>query len=142
MTRIDFYTHVNDRLGIVCQLVAKAYGLGQKVVVFTAGPGQTAELDERLWTYAQLSFVPHCRSASALAGETPVIIDHEIKQFPHLDVLINLQAEPPPFFARFERLIEVVDTDPTVAAAARNRFRHYRDSGYAVQSHNLSHLGG
>jgi len=45
-------------------------------------------------------------------------------------VLINLQAEPPSFFSRFERLAEIRRTDQTDAAAGRARFRFYRERGY------------
>ena len=52
-------------------------------------------------------------------------------------VLINLQAEPPPFFSRFERLAEIVGIDEADAAAGRVRFRFYRERGYEMRMHNL-----
>jgi DNA polymerase-3 subunit chi len=56
-------------------------------------------------------------------------------------VLINLHDAPPPFFSRFERLAEVVGADEAGAAAARERFRFYRERGYELRTHNLSERG-
>ena len=54
------------------------------------------------------------------------------------EVLINLRAEWPPFFSRFQRLIEIVSLDEQDRGQARERFKFYRDRGYAIQSHDLS----
>ncbi|WP_184037560.1 DNA polymerase III subunit chi [Chitinivorax tropicus] len=141
MTRIDFYTHVTDRAGVVCQLTAKAVAQGKRVMIFTSSPAETDAIDQRLWTFNQLSFIPHCRANHALANETPVIIDHLSDNIPHHEILINLHADWPRFFSRFERLMEIVSQEHEIATAARQRFRYYRDCGYDIQSHNLSHLG-
>ena len=50
-------------------------------------------------------------------------------------VLVNLHAEPPPFFSRFERLAEIVGVDGL--AAGRERFRFYRERGYEMRTHDL-----
>jgi DNA polymerase III subunit chi len=54
-------------------------------------------------------------------------------------VLINLHETPPPFFSRFERLAEIVSEDG--AAAARERFRFYRERGYELRTHNMAERG-
>ena len=80
----------------------------------------------------------------ALAGETPIWIDHVVEhpgdQPDRACVLINLQAEPPPFFSRFERLAEIVGIDEEDAVAARARYRFYRERGYELRTHNLAEL--
>lgn len=52
-------------------------------------------------------------------------------------LLINLAPEVPGFFSRFPRVAEVVDADPQVRAQGRERFRFYKDRGYALETHNL-----
>ena len=54
-------------------------------------------------------------------------------------VLVNLHAEPPPFFSRFERLAEIVGVDDV--PAGRERFRFYRERGYEMRTHDLRELG-
>ena len=53
-------------------------------------------------------------------------------------MLLNLAAECPPFFARHERLLEIVaPQDEAERQAARARYAFYRDRGYAIRSHDL-----
>ena len=40
----------------------------------------------------------------------------------------------PPQFARFERLLEIVGNEDEELAAGRERYRFYRDRGYAINN--------
>jgi DNA polymerase-3 subunit chi len=137
MTRIDFYTRVPDKLRTACSLAAKACGQGLKVFVFCPDPDTAQRLDRLLWTVPALGFTPHCGPHDALAAVTPVIIDHRGEAPPHEDVLLNLRPEWPPCFSRFQRLLEIVSLDEADRAAARERYRFYRDSGYDIRTHDL-----
>ena len=57
---------------------------------------------------------------------------------PHQQVLLNLGAEVPAGFERFERVIEVVGLDDADRQLARSRWRHYADRGYAMSRHDLA----
>jgi DNA polymerase-3 subunit chi len=139
MTSIDFYTHVADRLAVAGKLVAKALAQHGHVRVLTQDAAATEALDRLLWLQPATGFLPHCRLASPLAAETPVWIDHVMEHQGPASVLINLHASPPPFFSRFERLAEIVSVDD--AAAARERFRFYRERGYELRTHNMTERG-
>lgn len=141
MTTIDFYTHVADRLDVAARIVAKAYAAHGSARVLTPDRAATDALDRILWVQTPLSFLPHCRMDSAIAAETPIWIDESLEHNGPAAVLVNLTAEPPPFFSRFERLAEIVGIDETDAAAARERFRFYRERGYELRSHNLAERG-
>ncbi|WP_248321481.1 DNA polymerase III subunit chi [Caballeronia sp. Sq4a] len=134
MTRIDFHTNVGDPLAYACRLARKAYASGRSVVVL-ADPARLAAFDEQLWTFAPLEFVPHCMAKSALAQETPVVLAADLDDVPHHQVLVNLGAPVPAQFARFERLVEIIGDDADELAAGRERFRFYRDRGYAIETH-------
>ena len=108
MTTIDFYTHVDDRLAVAARIVAKAYAAHGTVRVLTPDRMTTDALDRLLWLQTALSFLPHCRMDSALAAETPIWIDELPEHTGRCAVLVNLNAAPPPFFSRFERLAEIV----------------------------------
>jgi DNA polymerase III subunit chi len=138
VTQIDFYTHVRDKLHTVCQLVAKAYERKLKVLVFSPDVATSNKLDSMLWTHLAIGFIPHTQAGNDLADATPIIIDHQGETLNHDDVLINLRNEWPPFFSRFQRLIEVVSLDESDRLAARERYTFYRDRGYPIKSHNLS----
>jgi len=140
MTSIDFYTHVSDRLAIAARIVAKAYAAHGSVRVLTADAAMTDALDRLLWTQSALSFLPHCRMTSAVARETPILIDDAIEHTGPAAVLVNLHRDPAPFFSRFERLAEIVGADADDAAAGRERFKFYRERGYELRAHDMSRL--
>jgi DNA polymerase-3 subunit chi len=138
MTQIDFYTHVEDKLKTACALAGKAVAHGMRLTVYCPDPETTHRLDRLLWTTPATGFVPHCGPRDPLAAETPVIIDCSGDCLLHDEVLLNLRPEWPPFFSRFQRLIEIVSLEDEDRAGARDRFRFYRDRGYEIRTHDLS----
>jgi DNA polymerase-3 subunit chi len=138
MTSIDFYTHVADPLEVAARLVAKAFAQHGRVRVLTPDAASTDALDRRLWVKPPIAFLPHCRVDSALAAQTPIWIDHSEEHPGPASVLINLRTTPPGFFARFERLAEIVGIGADNAAAGRERYRFYRERGYELRTHSLA----
>lgn len=137
MTQIDFYTNVNDKLGTACRIVAKGYGLKRRIVVACPDPEIAQRMDRLLWSAPAIGFIPHCRAGDPLAPRTPVVIDHEGGEPLHDQVLLNLRPDWPQHFGRFERLVEIVSVDETDRVQARERYRFYRDRGYAIRTHDL-----
>mgnify|MGYP001156640600 FL=1 len=138
MTRIDFYTHVDDKLKTACQLISKAFERKLRVAVLTPDSQTTQAVDRMLWTQPAISFIPHCSAASAALQETPVVIDHVSAPLPHDDVLINLCVDRPEHFSRFQRLIEIVSQDEQDKTAARERYKFYRERGYEIRTHDMN----
>lgn len=136
MTEINFYTGVQNPLRATAGLVAKAYAQGRRVRVVTPDAGATSELDRLLWELPPEGFLPHVTLSSPHAADTPIIVDHATTHDGAADVLINLTTEPPSFFARFERLFEIVGQDDVVAGAGRERWKFYKARGYPL-SHTV-----
>jgi DNA polymerase-3 subunit chi len=133
MTRIDFHSNVPDKLGYACRLVRKARAANCNIVLLTESREDLAALDERLWTFSELDFIPHVHAADPLASATPVILaDSDDAELPHHHVLINLSARTPTHFARFERMFEIISSDETDKAAGRERYRFYQQRGYPL----------
>jgi len=137
VTRVDFHFNAPDKLEYGCRLVRKIVRAGQRVVVF-ADPVSISKFDAALWTFSQLDFIPHVAAGDALAAQTPVLLCSEPVETAHCDVLVNLGLETPAFFSRFERLIEVVSTGDEDRTRARERWRHYKDRGYPLESFDLA----
>lgn len=138
MTRIDFYHGAADKLQAACRLIGTLYAEGRAVLVYAPAEDVAARIDRLLWTQPATGFVPHCRSGTALAAETPVIIGACPEQANHHDVLLNLDGGLPPAFSRFTQLIEIVGLEEADRAPARERFRFYRERGYAIATHDLA----
>lgn len=140
MTRVDFYllstADETARLRVVCRLADKVIGLGQQLHINTSDDEQTRLLDRLLWTFQDISFLPH-QLATADPQSVPITLGHDHEPVADADVLINLAPQTPHFFSRFERVAEIVDEQPAVRAAGRERYRFYRDRGYPLQHHQL-----
>jgi len=137
MTEVLFYSNAENKLQTACTLTAKALARGMRVMLFTPDSATTDRLSKLIWSAPATGFVPHCRSTDRLAPVTPVIVDHVAEPLIHDQVLVNLCDQTPPFFSRFQRLVEIVGTEEVDREAARTRFRFYRDRGYEIRTHNL-----
>jgi DNA polymerase-3 subunit chi len=137
MTEVLFYTHADNKLQTACSLTVKALARRMRVMLLTPDAATTDRLSKLIWSVPSTAFVPHCRSADRLAPVTPVIVDHVAEPLIHDQVLVNLCELTPPFFSRFQRLVEIVGTQDADREAARARFRFYRDRGYEIRTHQL-----
>jgi DNA polymerase-3 subunit chi len=140
VTTIDFYHQVDDKHDFVRRLCAKALATRSKLMLWPADQEACRRLSRLLWSVPATGFVPHVTAGDPLAELTPIILDSEPARFPHEQVLVNLRAEVPPFFSRFERLVEIVSVDEEDAREARNRFRYYRDRGYELRPHDMRNV--
>jgi DNA polymerase-3 subunit chi len=140
MTRVDFYSNAEPKLQVACQLVAKATRRQLRVVVYAPDENTARDFD-KLWTDQAIGFVPDCMAHHAPASETPVVIARGGAEMPHYQVIVNLHADSPPSFGRFERLIELVGAGDDDRRLARDRYRFYRDRGYEIHHHDLSRSG-
>ena len=141
MTQVDFYVLADDgarsRLQFACRLADKAYRLGHRVYIHTESPEQTQELDTLLWTFQQNSFVPHGTVQDAGDSKPPVLLSHDTEPDAS-QVMINLAAEVPLFFSRFERVAELVNADNTVRQQGRSRYSFYKERGYPLRTHEIT----
>jgi DNA polymerase-3 subunit chi len=137
VTRIDFYRYAEDKQRLACRLAAKALAKPSKLVVYSPDAKVLADFDRALWTWQATGFVPHVFADSPLAAETPIMLASSGDALPHHDVLLNLADEWPPFFASFERVLEIVSTDETDKEKARLRYTFYKQRGYDLQVNDI-----
>lgn len=139
MTEIAFHFNVADKLIYACRLLRKVYSTGARVVV-TAEPELLDQLDPLLWSFSPGDFVPHGRLCPGEPGldEAPVLLAESLQSCEGYSVLINLGQAVPVEFERFERFIEVVAQGEGDRLAARTRWKHYADRGYAMKRHDLA----
>ena len=137
MTRIDFYQLNPDRHNydqVVCQLCQKAYDSQKMTLLLTVSPEQSQHLDKHLWTYSDDSFLPH--DAQEVEGfVTPILIHDDPEPGEDRQLLINLSDNVPTYFARFERMIELVTEENKLQA--RQRYSYYKERGYPLKHISL-----
>ena len=138
MTRISFLHGAPDRIQSAAHWLQQAWSNRQAVLVYVPDAEQATRLDRMLWTQPALSFLPHCRQDATVAGKTPILLTDRLDAPPHEGCILNLSNELPPTFSRFEHLVEIVSIDDADRLPARERFKFYRDRGYAIESRDIS----
>lgn len=142
---VEFHTGVDDPLLFACRLLRKAARTGARVLA-SAPAAELATLDEMLWTFDAQDFVPHVRVAgpgSRLAARTPIWLATEVDPPPAVAdprprVLVNLGCAPPGDPEAYERIIEIVGTDPEQRQAGRARWAHYQGWGVKPLHHGAA----
>ena len=133
MTRIDFHSKVTDRIAYVCRLTRKARAADCRVVLLAQDAEQLRMLDDALWNFSALDFLPHVAASDGLSDRTPIVLtSSDADELPYHQILINLSGTVPAHFARFERLFEIISGDEAERLAARERYTYYKQRGYAL----------
>lgn len=135
MTNIEFRTHIADKIHYTCRWVRKALANSSdcRVVIYATDRNLLNRLDDTLWTFSDSDFLPHAVIGDRHAARCPVILtSSDTCELPHNQILVNLSPDIPSFYAQFERLLELVSTDPADTEAGRQRYVHYRERGYTL----------
>jgi len=142
VTEIRFHFNVPSRTGYACRLLRKASRQAAPVVV-TGPEDRLAELDRALWEMGSAEFIAHAWSRDAEAVPPAlrggiVWLAPDPLGAPVHETLLNLGDGAPRGFESFERLIELVSTDASDRAAARERWKGYAGRGYSIDRHEVT----
>jgi DNA polymerase III subunit chi len=137
LTDVAFHTGIANPLDYACRLLRKAYRSGARVAVH-GEPATLDRLDQALWTFEALEFVPHVvlprdgGDAGRLALSPIVLVKDAATAPAACRIGVTLAAHPVPEVGAFDRLIAIVGLDPEQREAGRQRWREYERAGHAV----------
>jgi DNA polymerase III subunit chi len=136
MPRVQFYHNAENPLALACELAERAFAGGRKVALRVPDGTAARQLDQLLWSFHQLAFVPHVMAGTPLAPETPVIIGRAdaAAEWPHHEILFNLADDVPPGIEQFRMLIEIIGQDEAQKGPARARWKHYKSLDLPLQA--------
>lgn len=142
MSRVDFYILPEgagtDRFA--CTIAKKAWSAGNRVHIHTQSEERAKSMDDLLWTFRDISFIPHEVYNGSIDEETPVTIGFG-KNFPEQSqVIINLDNDIPDFVSSFDRIVEIVGGDETNKQYARRRYKQYKSGDYETHDHKIDNL--
>ncbi|MBI2380442.1 MAG: DNA polymerase III subunit chi [Gammaproteobacteria bacterium] len=141
MPQVEFHTLTEPgeaaQFERVCRLIEAAYGAGRRVHVHAASEALAHALDERLWSYDPVSFLPHNCVGEGPYPPPPIQLGWGEAEARNTGLLINLSDALPPWpLSRFDQIAEFVPAEEERKAQARERYRYYRDQGYAPTVQN------
>jgi len=123
-----------------CIIASKAWSAGNYVYMYTESEDVTKRMDNLLWTFRDISFLPHEIYNETENDGAPVTIGHG-ECFPnHSQVMINLNNKVPEFANKFNRIIEIVESDEEKKEIARQRYRQYKKNDYEIHNHKIDNL--
>jgi len=137
LTDIAFHTGIANPLDYACRLLRKAYRSGARVAVH-GEPALLDRLDQALWTFEQLEFVPHIvlprdgGDANRVALSPIVLVKGAGRAPAQCRIGVSLAGHPVDDVGVYERLIAIVGLDPEHREAGRLRWREYERAGHAV----------
>jgi len=139
MARIEFHFNAPGLVQYSCRLLRKVHARGLRAQV--VGHATTlAQLDQALWTFSALDFLPHCQAdaPAALRQGASVLLTEQALSDWDRQVLVNLGEAVPEGFEAFERIIDVVSVDELHSAQGRERWRQYSRLGHELVRHDLA----
>lgn len=115
------------------RLLEKVYEQQQKAVVILSDLERLKLVDDVLWTFGKLSFVPH---GSALKHEQfknrqPIWLTLEIENPNEADVLVITNSQIVEDSSQFKRYLDLFDgQNPEQVELAKKRIEIYKSQGY------------
>jgi DNA polymerase III subunit chi len=116
----EFYVlHTQDLWPKFTEIITKYYNSGVSMYINCEDSAQASFVDDLLWTYDPLSFIPHDRASLnvVVVGANP-------------SVLCNLALTMPENFQNFANIIEFVED--IHKEKRRANYRVYKQQGYAM----------
>ena len=151
MTRIDFYIldspELTDRVSFVHRLLGKTARLGHNIRIQVSDQSSAETLLNQLRAHDNFGCLPidileryknESEQDSMLNHIPPIQISYTEMNCPHHDLLINLSDSPPPFFASFDRLAEVVVQEDSILTQTRQFYRFYQSKNYPMHQHKIA----
>ncbi len=142
MIRVDFYVveGTEERLHdlFFCRLINKVWRQGHNVYLHARDQDYLGRLDDLLWTYRDISFVPHACIGDASAMDSPVVIGCGDQVPAVTDLMVNLGGKVPVYADQFSRIVETAGINERSRAEARDRYRIYQANGYSLTTHNVT----
>jgi DNA polymerase-3 subunit chi len=134
MTRVEFIRLERpEKARHLCELAEEFYLAGQRVLVVVEDDNQGVTLDQFMWTWKKGSFLPHAYDNGTVECiDEPVVITTGEDNANGAQVLIAGRPCALVFARQFQTVIDFAETfDDARREAARQRFRAFREAGYA-----------
>jgi len=125
----------------VCKIIKEYYKKKYKIFVSSRSNDLVNELNNLLWTFEQISFIPHCttknydkNSPILLSGKDSFPKTVNLKEY---DVWLNLDDEVEENYTDFEIILEIVSQNEEQRILSRKRYLNYQKNNFEVKHEKL-----
>ncbi len=144
MTEIRFY-HLQrqSQEQVLPLLLSKALERGHKIVVKLIDERAVEQMNEHLWTFNPNSFLPHGSAKDGNEDQQPIWLTAKDENPNGADVLILGEGAESTMQGDFKLCCEMLNGhDEQAVAAARVRWKAYKDKDFDVTYWQQSDVGG
>lgn len=134
MTEIRFYHLERSTLeSALPTMLERVLARGQRALVVLGTKERMNALNAHLWTYRPESFLPHGTAEDGAADRQPVFLSTEARAPNGAQVIFLADGAEAQDLAGYELCVELFDgADEAAVAAARRRWRAYKDAGHQL----------
>ena len=125
----------------VCKIIKEYYKKKYKIFISSRSNDLVNELNNLLWTFEQISFIPHCttknydkNSPILLSGKDSFPKTVNLKEY---DVWLNLDDEVEENYTDFEIILEIVSQNEKQRILSRKRYLNYQKNNFEVKHEKL-----
>jgi DNA polymerase-3 subunit chi len=136
MTKVSFYLFEKSaerQVTSTCRLCRKILKqTQQKIWIYCPDPSIQQQLDDALWQFDPLSFLPHGIEQPA----APICISAHLPT--HRDtILFNFAQEALAEHSKYSHIIEIVENEEAAKVLGREKFKYYRKLGLQPTAYKL-----
>ena len=144
MPRVDFYilAAADIPLRFVCNLTSKARSEGHGAHIQARSREQARQLDDSLWTFRDISFLPHALVDAPEAESHPITIGWPGAAMMEADVLIDLCNSGEEAAPGYSRILQLVADAAEQKQQARALYKRYRQQGHELHTHHIEQQPG
>ena len=140
MKQADFYilpcTDDDGKFQFLGKLLSKIVAGNHQVHLSCDDKFSANKIGDALWQFSNTSFLANSTPAQPLIAAITIGWDktHNPK---HLDVLVNYSQAIPPGAADFERVVELVTSEPESLPRSRERYKTYKEQGFSIKNNDM-----
>ena len=115
------------------RLLEKVYATGARVVIFFDHKEQLERIDEVLWTYGQMDFLPHGTYLEKHPEKQPIYLTVNDENPGNADILVQMGHKEHPNIKSFRRIVDIFENvNPLSVQNARDRYKRYKEEGHTL----------
>jgi len=139
--RIDFYLLPDEEmqsvLNYACKLARQSVQQQLRVLIKTADKESSQVIDNALWSFDPVSFIPHTISSDNDNEKQAILISHRDDVSASFDLQINL-ADTAANTEQSPHIIEILNQQESRKNAGRQHYKIYRQRQCELQHHELT----
>jgi len=143
VTAVQFYHLTTTPLErALPKLVEKAYATGKRVLLVDETE-RLESLNQLLWTYSTITFLPHGSVKDPLPEEQPILLAPTPANTNHAEILLVTDGTQVSHTEPFSRVLDIFDgNDKEAVEKARARWKTYQSAGHTLTYMRQTEQGG